>query len=216
MDKYKLVLKIIENPELYSPAKLKQLFQDKEIKEIYNLICNTKSSLNISNKLDIEKEWLIFNQNLKVKRRNKFLWFFKWNRIAAAFIIIFTSVVAIAAGIVLSLREFERSKNETSHILKGNNQMTIIPEDSMVAIYQDSSPDQNHIPIYFEDASLKTILDSISNNYKVNILCNDKRIQDLHLFYKLDPSLSLNEIIDQLNTFDQIDIKLKGKTLVIE
>ena len=43
----------------------------------------------------------------------------------------------------------------------------------------------------------------------------NKDAASLHLYYKFDPSLQLNEVVEQLNTFEQINIKKNDNTLTI-
>lgn len=38
----------------------------------------------------------------------------------------------------------------------------------------------------------------------------------LHLYYKLDPTLPLSEIVEQLNTFEQLNIRLDGETIIVD
>ena len=38
----------------------------------------------------------------------------------------------------------------------------------------------------------------------------------MHLFYKFDTRQPLDDIIEQLNTFDRIDIRKEGNTLIVE
>lgn len=45
---------------------------------------------------------------------------------------------------------------------------------------------------------------------------DNKEAATLHLYYRLDPSLSIDEVISQLNTFEQINIKRQGDTLTID
>ena len=45
MDRYELVLEIIEHPEKYSADRLSEIFSDPETKKIYNLLCKTDSAI---------------------------------------------------------------------------------------------------------------------------------------------------------------------------
>ena len=71
-------------------------------------------------------------------------------------------------------------------------------------------------PIMFEDETLSAIMDAVSKAYGVNVKFKNKETGDLHLYYKLDTSLPIEDIVTQLTTFEQIKISLKGNTLTIE
>ena len=71
-------------------------------------------------------------------------------------------------------------------------------------------------PVMFEDGSLEEIMKAISTTYGVQFTFNNVEAAALHLYYRLDPSLPLDEVISQLNTFEQINIRLNGDTLTID
>ena len=68
----------------------------------------------------------------------------------------------------------------------------------------------------FEDESLESIMKEITGAYGIEVRFTNKEVASLHLYYKLDPSLPLNEVIEQLNTFEQIDIRQNGNILTID
>ena len=71
-------------------------------------------------------------------------------------------------------------------------------------------------PIMFEDEPLETIMRDVADAYGVEVKFNSKKAASLHLYYKLDLSLPLNEVVEQLNTFEQINIKQDGGLLTID
>ena len=71
-------------------------------------------------------------------------------------------------------------------------------------------------PIMFEDEPLEKIMKEVANAYGVEVKFYNKDAASLHLYYEFDPSLQLNEVVEQLNTFEQINIKKNGNTLTID
>lgn len=71
-------------------------------------------------------------------------------------------------------------------------------------------------PVIFEDTSLEEILKAISEYYDVRVEFKDQESSGIHLFYKFDSRLPLEDILEQLNTFDRIDIRKEGNILIIE
>ena len=57
---------------------------------------------------------------------------------------------------------------------------------------------------------------AISATYGVDVTFNSKEAAALHLYYRLDPSLPLDEVISQLNTFEQLNIRRHGDTLTLD
>ena len=71
-------------------------------------------------------------------------------------------------------------------------------------------------PVLFEDALLGDILEAVSTAYGVTVSYRTSDAAGLHLYYKLDPSLPLSEIVEQLNTFEQLNIHLDGETIIVD
>ena len=71
-------------------------------------------------------------------------------------------------------------------------------------------------PILFEDKTLEIIMKEISETYKVEVRFNNNDAAGLRLYYRLDPSLPLSEVLEQLNTFEQININRNGTILIID
>ncbi len=213
MEKYDKVLDMIEHPDKYSADQLHSLLADPETREIYNILCKTDSAAEANKKIDVDAEWNRFahSQGLN-KTHGLFGWF--GSRAASIALIICTSLAAVAAGIVVTVAVNEhRPDNVTDNRIEIVDS-TISPDSASVVL-----PDTLHIAtetIMFEDASLDSILSAIASAYNVEVKFNNKEAADLHLYYKLDPTLPLDEVISQLNTFEQINIIRKDNTLTID
>ena len=145
--------------------------------------------------------------------QSQFIW--RSSRAASIVIVVCTSLAAIAAGIAIT----EAVKNHgskpgteeksTASAIKneGVKESVTEPQDSVTAITK---------PVMFEDDSLEDIMKAISAMYGVEIIFNNKEAATLHLYYRLDPSQSLDEVISQLNTFEQIHIIQDGDKLAID
>ena len=101
MDKYDHVLDIIEHPENYTSELLAEILSDQEARAIYNLLCKTESAIKASGEPDVDAEWERFSQKSAVSRRRSFLW--AGSRAASIVAIVATSIVAVAAGIAVTV-----------------------------------------------------------------------------------------------------------------
>lgn len=101
MDKYGIVLDLIEHPDKYTPQQIEILLSDSETRAIYNLLCKTQSSLkSYENDVDVDDEWQSFERE-HIKPRLRFLW--HGSRAASISALILTSVAAIAIGTVIGI-----------------------------------------------------------------------------------------------------------------
>ena len=212
MDKYDLVLDMIEHPENYTSEQLAELLREPETREIYNLLCKTDSVIKACKEPDINSEWENFSDKYAVRPRSIFSWL--GSRAASIAAIVGTSIVAVAAGIAVTVAVVTHkpepgSKEATvvSTAMPATTEDIITPADTARTASE---------PVMFENEPLKAIMKEVAAAYGVEVKFNNREVASLHLYYKLDTSLPLNEVVEQLNTFEQINIKQEGNILNID
>lgn len=212
MDRYRLVLDIIERPEKYTSDQLAEIMSEPETRDIYNLLCKTESVIKAGGEPDINTEWEKFSGNHAVRTHRSLLWL--GSRAASIAALVVSSVAAVAAGIAITVSVIDNEPKPTT------DETTVTP--AVIATATDSVITQNDSvqiatgPVMFENEPLEKIMKEIAGAYGVEVKFNNKEAALLHLYYKLDPSLSLNEVIEQLNTFEQINIRRNDNTLTID
>ncbi len=212
-NKYDIVLDIIENPGNYTSSQLEEILADSETRDIYNLLCKTDSAIEASKTVDVDAEWEKFARQHAGSRRGAFMW--KGSRAASIAIIVCTSIVAIAAGIAISVAVKDRNQEISAEKFPEATSLSVALPQESTGESQDSIMAITS-PVMFEDDSLEDIMNAISATYRVDVTFRNKETASLHLYYRLDPTLPLDEIITQLNTFEQINIKRSDKSLIIE
>ncbi len=215
MDKYDVVLDIIGHPENYSDDDLKTLLADAETRELYNLLCETASCVKMSETLtpdDVDEEWKKF-ESKHYGHRFKFMWLS--GRAAMIAVVILTSLVAVAVGIVVRFAVSDKTTDVTMARAEtvSNNATTACVTDTVKTALTLSVPAE---PLVFEDATLSEIVAAIAKAYNVTAYYKDATVKDLHLYYRFDAGKSLSEIVEQLNTFEQINIVVDGDKLIVE
>lgn len=211
MDKYDLVLDIIEHPEKYTSEQLADIMSESETREIYNLLCKTESAIKDSEEPDISTEWKKFSNSQLAHSRRVFSWL--GSRAASIAAIVGISIAAVAAGIVVTVSVIDYKSEPIAE------NMAVAP--SAVTVLSDTITNKcdtvnvSPAPVMFENEPLEKIMKEVAKAYRVEVKFNDVNVASLHLYYKLDPSLTLDEVIEQLNTFEQINIRQNGNTLTI-
>lgn len=214
MDKYELLLDVIEHPENYPAEKIKDMLSDPETREIYNLLCKTNSAVNSEIPADVDAEWTEFRRRHHPTLRQRYLGWFG-SRAASIAAIAGTAIMAVAAGIAITV-----SVKETKYTSAIKEPQVNIPSSPVAASSDSIMTDPDTIkrdltPVMFENESLGVIMSKIAASYSVGIRFDNKYALSLHLYYRLDPSLPLDEVVSQLNTFEQINIKRNGNILTI-
>lgn len=209
MDKYDLVLDIIAHPEKYSSEQLAEIMSEPETREIYNLLCKTESAIKGSEEPDVNTEWKKFSRSQLVHPHRVFSW--PGSRAASIAAIVGTSIAAVAAGIAVTVSVIDYKSEPIAE------NTAIAP--SVVSVSSDTIITECNVslsPVIFEDEPLEKIMNEVAKAYRVEVKFNEVSVASLHLYYKFDPSLTLNEVIEQLNTFEQINIRRNGNTLTID
>lgn len=212
MDKYDLVLDIIEHPEKYSSEQLSEIMSEPETREIYNLLCKTESAIKDSEEPDVNTEWKKYSNSRLVRPRWVFSWF--GSRAASIAAIVGTSLAAFAAGIAVTVSVIDHKSEPMDETVAVSSSDVADSTDTVTA--KSETVNESLAPVMFEDEPLERIMREIAEVYGVEVLFNDMETASLHLYYKFDPSLTLNEVIEQLNTFEQINIRRNGNTLTID
>lgn len=216
MDKYELVLDIIEHPDGYTSEQLQEIMSDSEMREIYILLCKIDSAVEAgaATEIDVDSEWNSFSKisNLRCRRP-----FFRFGSRAASSIsaIIFTSVLAVAAGIAVTMKVLDREAHPAA------SEVAETPKASLSATADTIKSPTDTVrsvltPVMFEDVPLETIMEKITAVYDVKVKFHTPEVASLHLYYRLDPTLTLDEVVSQLNTFQQINIRQNGNILNID
>lgn len=215
MDKYDLLLDVIEHPEKYPIERLNDLLADPETREIYNLICKTDSAMEMQHKADVEEEWMKFSRR-HFSGHSRARSFRVGIRAASIAAIVGTSMIALATGIAIS-KYVTTGSNVNSEEEKNAGSVipSVIVERDTIVMTGDSVENAGGI-VMFDDASLREIMETVAKHYGVEVRFLNEEAARLHLYYRLDRTSTLDEVTSQLNTFEQITIKRNGNKLTVE
>ena len=221
MDKYDLVLDIIEHPGNYTSCDLEAILEDPETREIYNLLCKTDSALiaHEEEEVDVDSEWEAFS-----RKSGFILQRFRMRGVRAASVItiICSSLVAMALGVVVTMAVIDRkAKPETE--TKVLNSAVSVDKDNVKTQdnpsengNSDTAQQEEGSSILFEDMPLSTVIETICATYNVEVKYDNDEVGSLHLYFRFDPSMSLDEVVSQLNTFESINITKEGNILTVD
>ncbi len=216
MDKYDIVLDLIEHPAKFTSEKIEEILSDPETREIYNLLCKTDSTFASPDaNVDVDAEWKKFSRR---HRNTKWRFLLSGSRAASIAVIAFTSLTAVAIGITVVVKSLEQKPqvdevDASAEVIKVVSTSESISEDSTDALDETVVTDA---PIIFEDASLEKILSSVADVHGAIVEYTKPETAQLHLYYKFDPAITLQETVEQLNSFEQINIRFDGKKIIVD
>lgn len=217
-DKTDRLLEAIEHPERFSEEEINEMLEDGEIQELYNLMSKTSDALTKTSEPDIDKEWQRFvkkhDNTSQPKGRiiDSMRLFFYRN--AAAILICTVASLAVVAATVGVAYSLDRPKKEEL-TQKDDEPVSYRAEESDSVSISVISPVEPQTVI-FKDETFSAMMDAIAGYYGASVNFKNDSSKELHLYFQWDQSLPLDEIIEQLNNFEQIRIDFTDNTLNIE
>ena len=147
------------------------------------------------------------------------------------FVIKTHSVATKVLGTEFNLRCYD---NEDVHVtlVRGSVEVSLNNNKVKIAPNQDAYIDHGNVIVqnvnpkdftswkdgilYFDNASLRTILQQLGRVYNVNVVCRDEQLLNKHFHYMCNMNDSLEEALKLLNASSDINVKVKDNTIVIE
>ena len=201
MDKIDKLIEAVEHPERFSESELQSLLSDPETKQLYRLLCASRADAfiqdNIPDESEIDRQW----HALRMQRNKRPLFARLFNRkiaVVAAFLIATCSIIMV--GVSLSRKEPRRAD--------------IVEKAQIAESAADESAEQSIVAfkdtvIIFEDEKLDKILMEIAPYYNVRVDLKSPESKEVRLFLKWDSTTGVADLIEQLNSFDRINLNLE-------
>jgi hypothetical protein len=189
-DKIEQMLRAMEHPEEFTDEELETLFQDQEVRDCYEAALKAEQAFAARRQQP--------EQQTKVVAMSPRLWF----RVAAAFIglVMLSSIVyAIIIGTSAKTSPKEQVMNQPTKPL--TEQVVSLPADTTLT---------------FENTELDSIVNRIAGHYHVDVDFRNETASHLRLYTKWSPSEQLEQVVERLNAFEKVDIKIENHTLTIE
>lgn len=204
MDKTERIIDMTEHPERYSEDELrKMLIDDDEGSRIYRTIAD----LNVA--LSFEETSKSVNKKAGMRLSAH------WNKPGfinktAAVIVAICLISGITyAAVALIHHPSTPEKTET---------VVPAPSQSPSSPVPDKSASSVRVPIVktYEDASLATIVSDIAATFDKQQAYRSDKAKTLRLYFRLDTRRGIEKNIEELNTFENINIEIKGDTIVVD
>ena len=212
------LLDALEHPEKYSDAEVEQLLTDPEAREVYDILRKTADVSAPVPEINIDDEWRRFEAKQPKRRSNILRWLsFVASRNAAAVLIALVGTLAVVAATIgvthyfiadKELAQTEQTERQKQTDIANAN---VAPTDT---IPSETTPLAEII--VFKGENLERILADMAGYYGVTVKFNQDAANSLQLYFEWDQSLPLNEVVEQLNNFEQIDITLTDKVLTVK
>ncbi len=212
------LLDALEHPENYSDAKIEQLLTDPEARDVYDMLQKTADASASVPEINLDEEWRCFEAKQPKRRPLIFRWLsFMASRNAAAVVITLVGTLAVVAATIGVTHYFNANK-EMAQTEQAEPQKQTAIADSNVAPTDTIPAETTPLPetIVFKGENLERILADMAGYYGATVKFNQEAAKSLQLYFEWNQSLPLNEVVEQLNNFEQINITLTDKALTVK
>ena len=200
------LLKMTERPQDYTDEELQKLMSDPEMREYYELMVSAEAGFALrkeKNHGDRSRDSAGQNHGpvpMILSLGNRFM------RIAAMFI-----VVLMLSGIAFAAYRLVAGRDDKSPI---QEVQTANPTQQAGALQQAQT---NPASIRtFENAELQQILKELSDYYHVSVEYRNEQSRHIRLYTKWDTTAPLQQIIELLNGFEKVSVRLIDNQIIAE
>lgn len=212
MDKNEKLIQLmdmLDNPWKYEEEQIEEMLKDSECRKYYDTMANVKDAImhkngNITEK-ETGEEWRRFEKTYLNTHRG-----FSLRKLAAA-----VAVTAVLGGISYATIHISRSENRQKKTERAETAVTFEREDTLETAGTAVAAEKKDVRTY-DNVRLCSILDDIAAGYGLDVHYENKQSKELRLFFRWNPQDTLRQVINSLNDFERINIRMDEKTLTVE
>lgn len=210
MDKIDRLLDAMEHPENYSRTEVEEMLRNPEVREVFVLLDKTKSSLQTITTPDTDSEWKRFEEkhlDFGKPQKNWLTSIFSRNA-AASIAIAITSFTAVAAVVGAGIHQISENRGTT---VKEMDAVSETASDTTVTLEEGDIKAAEIV--VFDNDPLETILNCIAGYYECKVAFGNEASKSLRLYFRWNQALTVEEAVERLNNFEQINLSVKDNTI---
>ena len=239
MDKFEKILDIIDHQEKYSDEEIREILQDEECRKLYQTMMEVDSALlqqnlntqaSISHSPDdalssnsslgnsspnIDEEWEKFSQKhqLQEEASHPITSLRKLAASIAGFVLI--------SGIAFAAIHTYIKRSQEPTLVTAETHPEAIKSDSVKQVAEKDSlahpkPEKPAIHKTFENVAFEQMLSEIASYYDLQVKFENNEDKTLRLYYEWDSHSSIENIVKELNQFENVNIELQQNELIVK
>lgn len=225
MDKFEKILDIIDHQEKYSDEEIREILQDEECRKLYQTMMEVDSALeNPSPIINVDEEWEKFSQEHQLQeeatqnaaQEAASHPITSWRKLAASiagFVLISgIAFAAIHTYIKRSQEPTQVTADTHPEVIKSDSAKQVAAKDSLI----HPKPEKPAIHKTFENVAFEQMISEIASYYDLQVKFENNEDKTLRLYYEWDSHLSIENIVKELNQFENVNIKLQQNELIVK
>ena len=225
MDKFEKILDIIDHQEKYSDEEIREILQDEECRKLYQTMVEVDSALeNPSPIINVDEEWEKFSQKHQLQeeatqnaaQEAASHPITSWRKLAASiagFVLISgIAFAAIHTYIKRSQEPTQVTADTHPEVIKSDSAKQVAAKDSLT----HPKPEKPAIHKTFENVAFEQMISEIASYYDLQVKFENNEDKTLRLYYEWDSHSSIENIVKELNQFENVNIELQQNELIVK
>ena len=225
MDKFEKILDIIDHQEKYSDEEIREILQDEECRKLYQTMMEVDSALeNSSPIINVDEEWEKFSQEHQLQEEAPQNAVQKaadhpitsWRKLAASI----AGFVLISGIAFAAIHTYIKRSQEPTQVTTDTHPVTM-KSDSAKQVAAKASlahpkPEKPAIHKTFENVAFEKMISEIASYYDLQVKFENNEDKTLRLYYEWDSHSSIENIVKELNQFENVNIELQQNELIVK
>lgn len=225
MDKFEKILDIIDHQEKYSDEEIREILQDEECRKLYQTMMEVDSALeNPSPIINVDEEWEKFSQEHQLQeeatqnaaQEAASHPITSWRKLAASiagFVLISgIAFAAIHTYIKRSQEPTQITADTHPEVIKSNSAKQVAAKDSLT----HPKPEKPAIHKTFKNVAFEQMISEIASYYDLQVKFENNEDKTLRLYYEWNSHSSIENIVKELNQFENVNIELQQNELIVK
>lgn len=216
MDKFEKILDIIDHQEKYSDEEIHEILQDEECRKLYQTMVEVDSALESPSPIiNVDEEWEKFSQEHQLPEEATHP-ITSWRKLAASI----ASFVLISGIAFAAIHTYIKRSQEPTQVTADTHPEVIKSDSAKQVAAKDSlthpKPEKPAIHKTFENVAFEQMISEIASYYDLQVKFENNEDKTLRLYYEWNSHSSIENIVKELNQFENVNIELQQNELIVK
>lgn len=225
MDKFEKILDIIDHQEKYSDEEIREILQDEECRKLYQTMMEVDSALESPSPIiNVDEEWEKFSQEHHLQKEATQNAAQKaashpitsWRKLAASI----AGFVLISGIAFAAIHTYIKRSQEPTQVTDDTHPETMKSDSVKLVAVKDSlpqpKPEKPAIHKTFENVAFEKMISEIASYYDLQVKFENNEDKTIRLYYEWDSHSSIENIVKELNQFENVNIELQQNELIVK
>ncbi len=225
MDKFEKILDIIDHQEKFSDEEIREILQDEECRKLYQTMMEVDSALESPSPIiNVDEEWEKFSQEHQLQeeatqnaaQEAASHPITSWRKLAASI----AGFVLISGIAFAAIHTYIKRSQEPTQVTADTHPEVINSDSAKQVAAKDSlthpKPEKPAIHKTFENVAFEQMISEIASYYDLQVKFENNEDKTLRLYYEWNSHSSIENIVKELNQFENVNIELQQNELIVK